>query len=170
MSAVEEQYDQWYRAAHGRFSDGPNASMAMPFYSRLRTHVLKLALIFEVAKSGSLLVSEDAMRKAIEIASQIEETVFELVKTGISHEGSEVNKMLVFVRSRGVAGATQSELTKNFYSVPEWERKPRLQTIVDSGDVTPFQRINTGGRPGLVYVFKDFIAQHKEQYPDDKAF
>jgi hypothetical protein len=169
LSGVEEQYSIWYMEAHERFSDNSNASMAMPFYNRLRAIVLKLAVIFEVAKSGNLQISEQAMRRAIDLAGQVEQTVFELVKTGITHEGSEVNRMLLFVRGRGVAGATLSEHTKTFYSMPERERKARLQTIIDSGDVTPFRRTHTGGRGGLIFVFKDFVEQHQKEYPDDTA-
>ena len=142
--------------------------MAIPFYNRLRAHVLKLAVIFEVAKSGSLKVSDDAMQRAIGIATQVEETVFDLLKTGITREGSELNRMLIFIQSRGARGVPLSELTKTFYSMPERERKARLQTIVDSAEVIRFLRTNTGGRLGLVFVFKDFADQHQRDYPDDK--
>jgi hypothetical protein len=168
LSGVEHQYDDWYRKANDRFCENPNANMAMPFYNRLRAHVLKLAVIFEVARSGSLRVSDDAMRRAVNIASQVEETVLDLVKTGITREGSEINRMLIFIQARGVAGVQQSELTKTFYSMHSRERAERLQTIVDSGDVIRFLRTNTGGRIGLVFVFKDFVEQHQKDYPNDK--
>jgi hypothetical protein len=169
LSGVEEQYADWYQEANDRFCDSPNTSMAMPFYNRLRAYVLKLAVIFEVARSGNLKVSEDAMQRAIDIAGQIEETVFGLVKTGITREGSEINRMLIFIQARGAAGALQSELTKTFWSMHGRERAERLQTIVDSGEVIPFRRTNTGGRTGLVFVFKDFAEQHQREYPDDKV-
>lgn len=169
LSAVEEQYDEWYRTAHERFSENSNVSMAMPFYNRLRSYVLKLAVIFEVARSGNLKVTQPAMERAVKMAVQIEGTIFELLRTGITREGSEINKILVFVRGRGVPGASLSELTRTFYSMPESERKSRLQTTLDSGDVIAFRRTNTGGRSGLVYVFKDSADQHKVEFPDDKA-
>jgi hypothetical protein len=168
LSQVEDQYDDWYCEAHRRFSEVPNISMAMPFYNRLRAIVLKLAVIFEAATSGGLQVSEEAMRRATEFAVQVETTIFDLVKTGITHEGSEINRMLTSVREHGVTGATQSELTKAFFSIPAHERQARLQTLVDSGDVALFRRNNTGGRSGLIYVFKDFIDEHQQDYPDDK--
>jgi hypothetical protein len=133
LTGVEEQYDQWYREAHQRFSENPNAGMAMPFYNRLRAHVLKLAVIFEVANPGKLEVSQEAMQRAIDIADQVEKTIFGLVKTGITREGSEVSRVLLFIRNRGVAGATLSEFTKTFCSTPERDRKARLQTAIDSG-------------------------------------
>lgn len=169
LSGVEEQYDCWYRDAKPRFMENPNAGMAVPFFNRMRAYILKLALIFEVAESGTLKVSEAAMQRAIEFTKQIEETVFGLVKVGITREGSEVNKMLLFVHSRGSDGATLSELTKRFSGMPPRDREGRLRTLVDSGDVTPFLRMNTGGRSGLVYVFKDFVNLHKDKYPDDKV-
>lgn len=169
LSNVEEQYDRWYREAYQRFSEHPIASMAIPFYNRLRAIVLKLAVIFEVAGSGELKVSEEAMRRAINIADQVEETIFDLVKTGVSREGSEVNRVLRFIRSRGVAGAALSDFTKTFSSTPERERKGRLQTAIDSGEVIIFHRTNTGGRSGLVYVANEFTDQHTLEYPKDKA-
>ena len=90
------------------------------------------------------------------------------MKTGITREGSELNRMLIFIQARGVVGVPQSELTKTFYSMHSRERAERLQTIVDSGDVIRFMRTNTGGRLGLVFVFKEFVDQHQKDYPDDK--
>ena len=156
LSLVEAIYDEYYRPAHKRFSSQSNPALAMPFFNRLRGEVLKLAVIFEVSQSGSLKVSEQAMRRAIEAARAIEQTIFEILPTGMNKEGFQVERMAERIRSAGKAGLPKSELTLAFKHWKPQERRERLQTLVEAGTVH-CARKPTPGRTAEVYVHNDHL-------------
>jgi hypothetical protein len=167
LSGIEPEYGQWYRAAHARFQSQPNPALATPFFKRLRGVVLKLAVIFEVSQSGSLRVSERAMRRAIEAASELEKTIFQILPTGLNREGSEVEKMAERIRSAGPKGMTKSELTLAFKHWKSKEREERLKTLYESGTVRRFYR-QTGGRTAMVFVNSEHLESHSGEYPEDR--
>lgn len=167
LSRVEDLYDTWYRQAHARFSHQPNPTLAMPFFNRLRSLVLKLAVVFEVSASCSLNVSPEAMRRAIQRAHSIEQTIFQLLPTGMSAEGFAVDKVEQKIQRAGGAGITQSELTRAFQDGKPRDRQDRLTTLIQAGRVHTFHRVRTGGRPAVIFVHCDFSVQHQVDFPDD---
>ncbi len=169
LSAVEPMYDQWYRAAFARFRSQPNPALAMPFFNRLRGHVLKLAVIFEASQSVSLKVSERSMQRALGAAWEIERTIFEILPTGMNREGSEVEKMAERIRSAGPAGMLHSKLTLAFKHWKLRERGERVVTLTESGTVVRFLR-PTPGRNAIVYVHRDHIRDHGKKWPRDGLF
>jgi hypothetical protein len=84
-------YDKWYQDAHQRVSAQSNRTLAMPYYNRLRTNVLKLAVICEVSRSCSLQVSSDSMARAIGLADRLEAAIFDMLPTGMTQEGGEID-------------------------------------------------------------------------------
>jgi hypothetical protein len=154
LSAIEELYDDWYRKAYDRFEGQPNSALAVPFFNRLRVELLKLAVIFEVSQSGTLKVTHQAFDRAVAGASDAEETIFRLIPTGMSREGSEVEKMCEEIRDAGPEGITQSDLTRSFQGWKGWERKERLKTLEDAGRIHKIER-QTAGRPSTRYVHED---------------
>jgi len=166
LTGVEAEYDDWYREAHHRFINQPNRSLAMPFFNRLRTHVLKLAVIFEVSRSLKLRVSNASMKRAIDTAFKVEQTIFELLPTGMNREGSEVDRMADRVKAAGREGLSRSDLTRAFQYIKSNEREGRLRTLVDAEVVFPFNR-PTSGRTRLVLVHNDFLQEHEREFPND---
>jgi len=164
---VERMYEEWYRATRQRFLDQPNSALALPFFNRLRVEVLKLAVIHEVAESGTLNVSPAAMERAFETAAKVEATVFELLPTGMNAEGAATAKIADRIKLAGLAGMTKTAFTDAFKSMEYRERARRIATLRDAATIAVFTR-ETGGRPPLIYVHKDFIEQHKAQFPNDK--
>jgi hypothetical protein len=162
LSEIEGQYEEWYREARARFQDQPNAGLAEPFFNRLRGELLKLALIYEVSQSGNLQVSEEAFQRAVAVASDAEETIFKLLPSGMTREGSEVEKMAEKIRSAGPDGITQSHLTKAFQHWRTREREERLKTLLGSGRVHLRSR-PTKGRPETSYVHDDYRAKPQDQ-------
>jgi hypothetical protein len=169
LSYVHKYYDLWYRQTQQRFSDHPNASLAMPFFNRLRTHVLKLALIYEVSQSLSLVVTPPALARAIKAARVSEESIFALLATGLSREGAEVDRMAEVVRQAGPDGLLRSELTRCFQHVRAPEREGRLATLIQAGTVHRFSR-PTGGRHADVLVDKELLEKYRHQHPEDKEY
>jgi hypothetical protein len=162
LSQVENQYSEWYSEAHARFDDQPNSALAMPFFNRLRGEVLKLSLIFEVSQSGTLQVSDRAFQRAVAIASEAEETIFKLLLTGMSREGSEVEKMAELIRDAGPKGISRSELTRTFQHAKKRERDERLGTLLESGRIqSTFKK--TPGRPVQIFVHEDHLPQPQEE-------
>ena len=161
LSQVEQLYDQWYRDAQPRFEDQPNSALAVPFFNRLRGEVLKLAVIFEVSRSGTLIVSEQALKRAIAVVSEAEETIIEFLPSGMSREGSEVEKISERIRSAGPKGMTLSALTRAFQHSKQRERQERLKTLTDSQKIYEFS-VHTPGRKGTIYVHEEHLAEYQK--------
>lgn len=167
LSLVEDTYAQWYVQARLRFWQQPNRALAMPFFSRMRALVLKLAVVYQVSQSVNLQVSPVAMQRAIDTACIAEQTIFPLLLTGMSREGSEVDKMAERVKQAGAEGLLRSELTSTFQYVKAPEREGRLRTLVQAGTVKTFSR-KTSGRPAQVLVHKDYLEEHAQKHPEDQ--
>jgi hypothetical protein len=161
LSGIEKQYTAWYGEAKARFASQPNSALADPFFNRLRVELLKLALIFEASQSGGLQVGDGAFRRAVAVASDAEETIFKLLPSGMTREGSEVEKMAEKIRSAGAEGITQSELTRAFQHCKSRERDDRVRTLVDAGQIHRVQR-STGGRSETRYIHTDFRKEDQE--------
>jgi hypothetical protein len=164
---AEGLYEHWYHDAHSRFERQLNPALAMPFFNRLRGQVLKLAVIFEVSQSSSLNVSKEAMERAIGTALEIERTVFEILSTGMSREGSEVEKMADLIRHSRSKGLLQSELTLAFKHWSKREREERVATLIESQTIHGFHR-QTRGRQAKVYVHREHLQSYKKGHKLDK--
>lgn len=154
LSAVEPMYGRWYHEANARFQSQPNWGLAMPFFSRLRGIVLKLAVVYEVSESTSIVVSPRAMQRAIDAALDVEHTIFEILPTGMNQEGAQIEKMADLIRSAGADGIPQSEVTSAFKHWDRRKRGDRLQTLIESGTVRRFEK-HTAGRTAQIYVHRD---------------
>jgi len=165
---VRIRYDRWYRETKKRFLAQPNSSLARVFFNRLRNQVLKLAVIHEVAETGTLQVSVASLEKAIATAAKMEEAIFGLLPTGMNREGAELMKIEQRIKEGKVDGVLKSTLTRAFQSTPWRERSQRIQTLCQGGAVVMFQR-ETNGRTASVYVHKDYAEEHKAKFPDDKS-
>jgi len=150
------------------FDQQPNHSLAIPFFNRLRALVLKLAVIFEVSASCSLSVSAAAMQRALQRADSIEQTIFQLLPTGMTAEGYAVDKIEQRIRQAGAPGLSQSDLTRAFQGGGKHrDKEARLNTLVQGGQVVKYERKQTGGRAAVIFVHCEFAAQHKEDFPQD---
>lgn len=167
LSDVERTYEAWYRAAYKRFEGQPNRGLALPFFNRMRGLVLKLAVIFQISQSQSLKVSEIAMRRAINAATEMEQALFEILPTGMNQEGSAVEKMAERIKSAAATGMLLSDVTVAFKHWKRNVRKDRLHTLYSSGTVGCFYR-QTSGRRAQVFVHRDYLKDYEEQHPDDK--
>jgi hypothetical protein len=154
FSKVEDQYNQWCAAAKKRFSDQPNSSLADPFFGRLRGELLKLALIFEVSQSGTLRMTDSAFKRALAVVQDAEETIVKLLPSGMTREGTELERMAQKIYGAGAEGITQSELTRAFQYWDRRNREARLQTLLESGRVSKDSQ-STTGRAVTRYVHED---------------
>lgn len=158
LSRVEALYERWYAEASGRYSLRPDPALATAFFNRARTHVLKLAVIFEVSRSLSLKVTPEAMVRAMEFAGRAEQSLEIFLETGFDPEGAEVKKMAERVKAAGSSGLTRSELTRAFQHVRASMRESRLCTLLEAETLRKVRR-GTTGRPVDIFVHKDYAVE-----------
>ena len=166
MSEVLDQYRNWYNEADKRFLAQPNRALAHPFFNRLRTHVVKLAVIYHVSQSLNLRVSPQAMERAIATARACEETIFAFLPTGMNREGSAVDAMAERIRQAGANGLPKSEFTRAFQHIRGSDRETRLGTLQEAETVFAFLR-GTSGRRAKILVHKDYLAKYVREFPND---
>jgi hypothetical protein len=160
LSEIEAAYEKWYAEAHARFEKQPNPDLAAPFFNRLRGELLKLATVYEVSQSGSLIITESAFDRAVTAASDAEKTIFELLPTGMSREGGEVGKMERRILDAGPDGISRSDLTIAFQYWDRRVRESRLQTLQDSERIHSESQ-PTQGRPSMIYVHDKHWTEHE---------
>ncbi len=168
LSEIQQMYGDWYRASYARFYQQPNRALAMPYFNRLRTEVLKLAVVYEVARSATLVVSAEAMSRAFEKANMLEQTIFGLLSTGMNQEGSAVDKISELVRAAGPKGVLQSELTRGLQNLKRRDREDRIHTLKEAATIYEFTR-KTAGRSAAAFVHRDHLREHSTQFPHDQA-
>jgi hypothetical protein len=166
LSAVNGLYCDWYCETAKRFKEQPNQGVSTAFWNRHRTQVLKLAALFGIAESGGTIVSPRAMERAFDFARRTEQTVFELVPTGMNREGAAVEKIEQRIRAAGICGLLKSELTRAFQDTKTYERDGRIRTLLDAGVVLKFNR-PTNGRSADVLVHSAYAERHATDYPTD---
>ena len=89
LSAVQDVYVRWYEETAKKFERQPNQDIAQAYWNRHRDHLLKLAVLFEMSRSGSLKVSVSSMKRAIAYAEQVQDSLFKIFPTGFEREGYE---------------------------------------------------------------------------------
>lgn len=162
LSAVETAYGEWYTEAKKRFSKQPNSALADPFFHRLRNELLKLAVIFEASRSATIVVSPEAFERAVIAVSQAEETIFKLLPSGMTREGSELERIAEKIRSAGSDGISRSDLTRAFQHVKQKDRDERIKTLIEAGRVRE-ATLQTAGRAVRIYIHQDHWPTAKDE-------
>jgi hypothetical protein len=168
LTGILADYEQWYKLTKRRFESQPNIALATAYFNRHRIHVLKLAVVYEVSQSLSLQVSPAAWAKAKLEAQRLEETIFQLLPTGMNKTGYRITEMEELIRGNP-DGILLSRFTRRFQHVPKHDRQDWLETLCASDRVRRFTRESVGGRPAHVLVHVDSLAQYIEKHPNDKA-
>jgi len=168
FSLVERDYQGWYETTHQRFQSHPLGAFAMPFWRRLRNHTLKLAAVYELSTSGSLKVSPESMRRAIDTARIIEKNVYELVRSSFSAEGVKSQDLENYIREAGANGRSQTEVMESQREDKRPDALNRIQMLVDADLARWFVR-KTAGRPAMILVHAAHLEEHAKSHPQDTA-
>jgi hypothetical protein len=169
FSLVEEDYQEYYATAHQRFQSHPLRAFVMPFWRRLRDHVLKLAAVYELSTSGSLKVSRKSMEHAIDTARIIEQNIYELVQSSFSTEGVQSQNLENYVREAGPNGRSQTEVVQFLRGEKRLDALNRIAMLVDAGVVQWFRR-KTTGRPAMILVHTSHLDAHAKAHPQDQVY
>jgi hypothetical protein len=165
-SCVRDLYVDWYDETARRFEQQPNQDIAQAYWNRHRDHLLKLAVLFEMSRSGTLKVSPGSMKRAIAYAEQIESSLFKIFPTGFEREGYELERMMQLVKKAGAEGINWSEFTRAFKNMDSGQRIRRLGTLLEGHDLHRFSR-STKGRNAWVLVHKECHDDYKNNHPED---
>jgi hypothetical protein len=74
LSLILHAHEEWYNPAKLRFQSQSNSLLAMAYFNRHRAHILKLAVIFEVSRSRTLMVTPESWERAVKLAKMLEDT------------------------------------------------------------------------------------------------
>jgi hypothetical protein len=169
LSLVESDYQDWYKTTHQRFQSHPLKAYVMPFWRRLRDHVLKLAVVYELSTSATLKLSPESMRRAIDTARIIEQNVYELVQSSFSKEGVESQNLENYIREAGPNGRSQSEVMQFLRGEERPAALNRIAMLVDAGIAQWFIR-KTAGRPAMILVHTEHLDAHAKAHPEDQVY
>ena len=160
--------DQWYREAQKRFDGQPNLSLAQPYFNRHRMHILKLAVIDQVAQDPpSLIVSMESWGRAVKVARRLERTILDLLGTGMSGAGFALKRVEDRIRQAGPEGLSRSVLTRAFQHDTPRDREERLRTLLDGRVVFTMTR-GTAGRSAQLLVHDDHLGEYTRRHPEDR--
>lgn len=162
LSEILPQYDEWYRATKPRFERQADRQLAGAYFGRHRVHILKLAVVYEVSRSQSLIVTPASWARAVAKAQELENTIFSLLPTGMTCAGYAIAQMEERIRVAGSAGLPQSEFTRAFQHQNPRERQQMLETLLQAEKVVSFSR-QSGGRPAKIFVHLDFADEYQQK-------
>jgi hypothetical protein len=157
ISRILPYYDNeaWYVPTKKRFESQTGSTLGEAYFNRHRVHVFKLAVIYEVARSGSMVVSREAWERAIATARRLEKILFDLLGTGMSERGWEISSVEEKIRNAGPGGIRQWKLNRMFRGTKDLEKHKKV--LVDEGTIRPVE-LQTGGRTATVYLHQDHYA------------
>lgn len=155
FSKVEGMYDRWYRDTKHRFKSQPNPELAIAYFNRHRGHILKLAAIFEASESRSLKVSPVAFKRAVAFARRVEEVIFDLLPTGMSATGYDLQRIENRILQAGANGLSRNNVTRSFQWMSVFQRDQAIHTLLESERIFA-DSITTKGRTRTVYVHERF--------------
>src|SRR5258708_6649070 len=99
-------------------------------------------------KSGTLRVCPEAWKRATAFAAQVERCIFQLLPTGMSAVGFDLQRIEERIREGGRGGITQNKLTRCFQSMPMRDRNEKIQTLIEAGAIIRIDDLPTSGKGG----------------------
>lgn len=159
---VESDYKAWYCETKRRFEAQPDRALAMAYFNRHRSHVVKLAVIYEVSSSMAVGVTRRSWERAVEKGRQLEHTIFELLPTGMSDSGHRLQEMEEYIERARDSGLLKSVFTRKFQRVDRRQREDWLQTLIAGERVKDYPK-GTQGRMAHVLVHVNWAAKYEAQ-------
>jgi hypothetical protein len=148
--------DAWYNPTKGRFLTQTDSTLGQIYFNRHRAHVFKLAVIYEVSQSGSIVVSRKAWERAVATARRLEKILFDLLGTGMNERGWEITTVEKLISDAGPGGIKHYVVGRKFRGLKDLDK--HVATLLSEGTIRRITR-KTGGAPGDVYVHQDHIAE-----------
>jgi hypothetical protein len=138
-------YNVWYHATKERFRRA-HPELGLTFFGRHRGHIIKLAVVYEAAKSGTVDVSPDAWYRAEQKARELEETLFKLFRTGFTDFGYHYDRAVKVIQLSKQDGMPKGDFSRIFQ-----DRKLRediVNQLYATGDAVLIVRSKQPGKRG----------------------
>lgn len=144
----EEPFRSWARKTQAEHERGFLDS----FYSRIETHCMKLAMIYEAATTSKVEISEESFRLAVKALEFLIASSRPMVseEIGISEEEKRIKKILAFIQEKGEVA--KREVMRKFH-LSKWDMD-RIEGTLEDRDVIKVvtERVEKGaGRPKKSY-------------------
>lgn len=107
-------YDDWYRKMHALIGQLPLVSKVHSFASRLEACALKFAMIFQIARDRSLVITDDSVWRACQVSDWLFEQAKVLVdeEFACSDRERSIREVAQFIQTAGVV--QKQQLTRAF--------------------------------------------------------
>lgn len=138
-------YNVWYHATKERFRRA-HPELGLTFFGRHRGHIIKLAVVYEAAMSGTVDVSREAWDRAEQKARELEETLFELFRTSFTDFGYHYDRAVKAIQLGKHEGMPKGDFSRIFQ-----DRKLRediIRQLYATGDAFLVVRTKLPGKRG----------------------
>lgn len=138
-------YNVWYHATKERFRRA-HPELGLTFFGRHRGHIIKLAVVYEAAMSGTVDVSREAWDRAEAKARELEDTLFELFRTSFTDFGYHYDRGVKAIQLSKHEGMPKGDFSRIFQ-----DRKLRediIRQLYATGDAVLVVRPKPAGKRG----------------------
>lgn len=138
-------YNVWYHATKERFRRA-HPELGLTFFGRHRGHIIKLAVVYQAAMSGTVDVTPDAWYRAEAKARELEETLFKLFRTGFTDFGYHYDRAVKAIQHTKQGGLPKGDFSRIFQ-----DRKLRediIRQLYATGDAVLVVRTKQPGKRG----------------------
>ncbi len=148
---IEEDFTKWALDIYKNREQG----YLNAFYSRIETHAIKLAMIYEASLGGSNSISKEAFTYAIKALDFLVESAKPMVSEtiGLTEEQRLIRDILVYIRKKKVV--KKSELMNKF-KISSKQAFEIETTLIDRESIKKGTKKpptgSPGGRPFIIYI------------------
>jgi hypothetical protein len=129
------RYEKWFRAHDKELDVDPKKGTLSPFWARLSSIALKLAMIFQVARDQTLLITDDTMNRALQMTDRLKPSLREVMKAMVfSKEMRQRQEVLDAIHEAGTSGITRRDLLRKLSLLLE-DLKPLIDSLKEEGAI-----------------------------------
>ena len=112
---VREGYERWIGDYETEMVKSEQVELLSPFWTRLSVITLKLAMLMQVARDGSLLVTRDTLDRAIRLTQVFKVALDRLFTEDLAFTRDMQNrqKVLRLIKRRGATGIAERDLLRS---------------------------------------------------------
>ncbi len=142
---VKESYARWIVQHEDELfkMDADEAEKLSPFWTRLETSALKLAMILQVSSDQSLVLTQDTLDRALSLVSIVKANLKQLFLREFTFTKDMANrqKVLRLITKRGTAGIERRELMRAS-NLLQKELDPVIVTLEAEGSIVTGMKSN----------------------------
>ncbi len=130
---AEELHIDWLKSHESDLENIPDSKGISGFYGRLADYLLKFSLLFEISNTGSLIVSENSIKRAIQLVETLKDSVNDVLDKHVSFSEEEKSKKRVLSIIREHKNIDKSNLLRTGFTKKTLD--PILETLLEEGSI-----------------------------------